>query len=115
MLDSATVEYPGNPQTLGEAGSCGINVREVQHAGYKVVGDKTLPILTVHIVDKGKPFAVPVRRKSLSIVRMIPCLQQSLQAIRPWPGSRRGPFVAALVALSARVLSYEFVRSAIDD
>ncbi len=36
-------------------GASGINKREVPHAGYKVVGDKTLKLLTVHIVDKGKP------------------------------------------------------------
>jgi hypothetical protein len=33
----------------------GINVRDVHHAGFKVVGDRILKLLTVHIVDKGKP------------------------------------------------------------
>jgi hypothetical protein len=60
LFDSAMVEYLGKPSTVRDAGSSGINAREVPHAGYKVVGDKTLRILTVHIVDKGKPFAVPV-------------------------------------------------------
>ena len=41
-------------------GTGGINVREVPHAGYKVVGDKPLKLLTVHVVDKGKPLAVNV-------------------------------------------------------
>jgi hypothetical protein len=38
-----------------EVGSVAINPREVFHGGYKVVGDKTLKLLTVHVVDKGKP------------------------------------------------------------
>jgi hypothetical protein len=41
------------------AGQAGVNVRDVPHAGYKVIGDKTLKLLTVHIVDKGKPMTVP--------------------------------------------------------
>ena len=45
------------------AGQAGVNVRDVPHAGYKVVGDKTLKLLTVHIVDKGKPMTVPRRRR----------------------------------------------------
>jgi hypothetical protein len=32
-----------------------ISVRDVPHGGVKVVGDKPLRLLTVHIVDKGKP------------------------------------------------------------
>ena len=30
-------------------------MRDVPHAGFKVVADKSLKMLTVHIVDKGKP------------------------------------------------------------
>jgi hypothetical protein len=41
------------------AGQAGVNVRDVPHAGYKVIGDKTLKLLTMHIVDKGKPMTVP--------------------------------------------------------
>jgi quercetin dioxygenase-like cupin family protein len=55
VLDGAMVEYPDQPPTMRATGSSGINVREVPHAGYKVVGDKALKLLTVHIVDKGKP------------------------------------------------------------
>ena len=32
-----------------------VALRDVQHAGFSVVGDKTLKLFTVHIVDKGKP------------------------------------------------------------
>jgi hypothetical protein len=37
----------------------GRNVRDVAHAGYTVAGDKAMKLLTVHIVDKGKPMTVP--------------------------------------------------------
>jgi len=36
-------------------GAVGFNVRDVPHGAYKVIGDKTIKLLTVHIVDKGKP------------------------------------------------------------
>jgi hypothetical protein len=32
-----------------------VNVRDVPHGAFKVVGDKMVKLLTVHIVDKGKP------------------------------------------------------------
>jgi hypothetical protein len=30
------------------------------HGGFVVVGEETIEVITTHIVDKGKPFAVPV-------------------------------------------------------
>lgn len=54
-LDGGTVETPDGKQVQVPAGANGINPREIPHAGVKVVGDKTMKILTVHIVDKGKP------------------------------------------------------------
>ncbi len=61
ILQGATVEAPGQPQIAREAGSGGINARDVPHAGYKVVGDKPLKMVNVYIVDKGKPIASPVK------------------------------------------------------
>ena len=55
VLEGATAELPDGKQITLATGSAGINVREVAHAGFKIVGDKTLKLLTVHIVDKGKP------------------------------------------------------------
>jgi cupin domain len=60
VLEGAMTEIPGQAPAPRAAGGAGINVREVPHAGYKVVGDKPLKLLTVHIVDKGKPLAVNV-------------------------------------------------------
>jgi hypothetical protein len=39
-----------------------MNLRDVAHGGFKVVGDKTIKLLTVHIVDKGKPLYDPVKK-----------------------------------------------------
>jgi len=55
VLEGAMTEIPGQAPSERVQGTGGINVREVPHAGYKVVGDKTLKLVTVHIVDKGKP------------------------------------------------------------
>jgi len=43
----------------GRAIHKGINARGAPHAGYTVVGDKTIKILSVYVVDKGKPFQEP--------------------------------------------------------
>jgi len=61
VLEGATLQMPDGTQVARPAGQAGVNVRDVPHAGYKVVGDKTLKLLTVHIVDKGKPMTVPAK------------------------------------------------------
>ena len=59
VLDGATLQMPDGKEIARPSGQAGVNVRDVPHAGYKVVGDKPLKILSVHIVDKGKPMTVP--------------------------------------------------------
>lgn len=54
ILEGATAELPDGKQITLPTGNAAINVRDVPHAGFKIVGDKTLKLLTVHIVDKGK-------------------------------------------------------------
>ena len=54
-LEGGTIELPDGKQVAIPAGAVGLNVRDVPHGAYKVVGDKTLKFLTVHIVDKGSP------------------------------------------------------------
>jgi quercetin dioxygenase-like cupin family protein len=61
VLEGATLQYPDGREVTRPAGEAGVNVRDVAHAGYKVVGDKPLKLLTVHIVDKGKPMTVPAQ------------------------------------------------------
>jgi len=55
VVQGAQVQLPGkDPQTLA-TGSSAVNLRDVKHAGWTVVGDTSLKLFTVHIVDKGKP------------------------------------------------------------
>jgi quercetin dioxygenase-like cupin family protein len=61
VLDGATLKFPDGKEVSRPTGQAGINVRDVPHAGYTVVGDKPLKLLTVHIVDKGKPMTVPAK------------------------------------------------------
>jgi quercetin dioxygenase-like cupin family protein len=59
VIEGTSVQSPDGKTTELATGSSGLNMREVPHAGWKVVGDKTLKLLTVHVVDKGKPLSVP--------------------------------------------------------
>jgi quercetin dioxygenase-like cupin family protein len=61
VLEGATVELPDGKQVPFAAGTASINVRDVAHAGIKVVGDKSLKLVTVHAVDKGKPLYEPAK------------------------------------------------------
>jgi quercetin dioxygenase-like cupin family protein len=55
VLEGATVETPDGKRIELATGSGSINLRDVPHGGFKVVGDKPLKLVTVHIVDKGLP------------------------------------------------------------
>jgi hypothetical protein len=48
------IQAPGKEATMLETGTTILNLRDVPHGGFKVVGDKSLKLFTVHIVDKGK-------------------------------------------------------------
>jgi quercetin dioxygenase-like cupin family protein len=61
VLDGATLELPDGSQRPFPTGAATINTRNVPHAGFKVSGDKALKMLTVHIVDKGKPVTEVVK------------------------------------------------------
>jgi quercetin dioxygenase-like cupin family protein len=61
VLEGGMIETYEQKQELWETGATSINVREVPHGGYKVIGDKALKLLTVHILDKGSPFSIPVK------------------------------------------------------
>lgn len=61
VVEGATVQLPdGNSRSL-DSGMAMINARDVLHAGFKVSGDKTLKLLTVQVVDKGKPATTPAK------------------------------------------------------
>jgi len=55
VIQGATVETPDGKQIELKTGTGSMNLRDVPHAGIKVVGNTALKLLTVHIVDKGKP------------------------------------------------------------
>jgi quercetin dioxygenase-like cupin family protein len=55
VLEGATVETADGKQIELKTGSGSINLRDVPHGGFKVIGDKALKLVTVHIVDKGAP------------------------------------------------------------
>lgn len=55
VIQGAMVQLPGKDPMMLETGSPILNLRDVKHGGFTVVGNQTLKLFTVHIVDKGKP------------------------------------------------------------
>lgn len=55
VVQGAMVEFPGKDPVMLPTGAPVMNLRDVPHAGFKVVGDQSLKLYTVHVVDKGKP------------------------------------------------------------
>jgi quercetin dioxygenase-like cupin family protein len=55
VLQGTMVQFPGQAPTMMQAGSAIMNLRDVPHAGFTVAGDQPLKLLSVHIVDKGRP------------------------------------------------------------
>jgi quercetin dioxygenase-like cupin family protein len=55
VIQGAVVQNPGQPPTMLATGAPILNLRDVAHGGFKVVGPGNLILFTVHTVDKGKP------------------------------------------------------------
>jgi quercetin dioxygenase-like cupin family protein len=55
VVQGATVETPDGKKIELATGTGSTNLRDVPHAGFKVVGNTPFKVVTVHIVDKGKP------------------------------------------------------------
>jgi mannose-6-phosphate isomerase-like protein (cupin superfamily) len=55
FIEGGMVETPDGKKMEIPSGTAGINGRDVPHGAIKVVGDKPLKFVTVHIVDKGAP------------------------------------------------------------
>jgi quercetin dioxygenase-like cupin family protein len=55
VVQGARVQAPGKDPVTLATGATIMNLRDVRHGGFKVVGDTSLKLFTVHIVDKGKP------------------------------------------------------------
>lgn len=55
VVQGAQIQLPGKEPLTLPTGASLMNLRMVQHGGFKVVGETSLKLYTVHIVDKGKP------------------------------------------------------------
>ncbi len=55
VVQVARVQSPGQEARTLATGATIMNLRDVKHGGFKVVGDTSLKLFTVHVVDKGKP------------------------------------------------------------
>jgi quercetin dioxygenase-like cupin family protein len=55
VVQGATLETADGKQIELKTGTGSITARDVPHGGLKVIGDTALILLTVHVVDKGKP------------------------------------------------------------
>ena len=59
VVQGAKVQVPGKDPMELPTGAPVLNLRDVMHGGYTIVGDQALKLFTVHIVDKGKPLYDP--------------------------------------------------------
>lgn len=55
VVQGAQIQVQGNAPTLLATGAALMNLRDVKHGGFKVVGDTPLKLFTVHVVDKSQP------------------------------------------------------------
>ena len=55
VLQGAMVQPPGKDPTMLATGTTLLNLRDVNHGAFKIVGDASLRYFAVHVVDKGKP------------------------------------------------------------
>ncbi len=55
VVQGAMVQVPGQAPMMLPTGAPILNLRDVPHGGFKIVGPGSLILFTVHTVDKGKP------------------------------------------------------------
>ena len=55
VVQGAKVQAPDKDPMMLPTGATVLNLRDVKHGGFKIVGDQSLKLFTVHVVDKGKP------------------------------------------------------------
>ena len=61
VLQGATLAAPDGKEIQFPTGASIINPRDAPHGGFKIVGDKSLKMLNVFVVDKGKPLTEPAQ------------------------------------------------------
>lgn len=55
IVQGATVQVPGQSPRALKTGASVMNQRGIHHGGFTVVGDQSLKLFTVYVVDKGVP------------------------------------------------------------
>ena len=55
VIQGALVQVPGKEPVMVPTGFIAMNLRDVVHGNFKVVGDTSLKSFAVYVVDKGKP------------------------------------------------------------
>jgi mannose-6-phosphate isomerase-like protein (cupin superfamily) len=55
VVQGAQIQVPGKEPLSLTTGASLMNLRMVPHGGFKVVGDTSLTLFTVHIVEKNQP------------------------------------------------------------
>lgn len=60
VLEGGTVQEAGRPPRERVSGDHGVIPRGVHHSGYTVIGHRTIKVLSVYVVDRGKPLQEPV-------------------------------------------------------
>lgn len=55
VMEGGTVQAPDQPPRERIPGEHGIIWRGQHHSGYTVIGDRTIKVLSVYVVDAGKP------------------------------------------------------------
>lgn len=58
VIQGALIKTADNSVRELPTGGTGLNLRDIDHAGFTVVGDTALKLFTVHVVDKNKPLYV---------------------------------------------------------
>jgi len=55
IVEGGIMQQAGKAPVTFADGASLMNLRDIMHGGYKVVGTRTIKLITVHVVDKGKP------------------------------------------------------------
>jgi quercetin dioxygenase-like cupin family protein len=55
VIQGSMVQPPGQAATMLPTGTTLLNLRDIKHGAFKIVGDSSLKYFAVHVVDKGKP------------------------------------------------------------
>ena len=55
VVQGAMIQLPGKEPMMLPTGAPVLNLRDVMHGGFTIVGSTALVLFTVHIVDKGRP------------------------------------------------------------